>query len=244
MHHLEEQTDDIYNSAEDIIMNIDQSDDEEKRDRIQSLERWRSAELRQPVLIRYLECDDDSEFSTESSNPVLIYSEGNDIMEHTKPIVYREMLDKNTIKSRKGPLPVILERIVNKDNNIPRIRPILIEQWISNRKGERKQPPTTQEEGNIKIKEHKRNFKIIPQYINLGTRKVNVKEYMNKLDEIKGDVTVQSGKLFMKTTEKINLDEEDLIKLEKDGNHGTDYLDILSAKEPDLDYNTMEKTRI
>lgn len=170
---------------------------------------WRPAEIRQPVFIRYLEAETDEEerdkIKKPQKEPVSLY-QGLDTLGHLPPIVYRELFKDQVPESEDivQPLHVHLEKVsYNKDVKIPEVRPIVIERWIRKHpsKDQQREEQKRKEEGMLTVKEHPRDYKIVPDYINLGTKKVNVKEYMDRITQNQGEIIIESDGIFMRTCE-------------------------------------------
>lgn len=157
--------------------------------------------FKQPIFLRYLEPYVDPPTTIElppppEPNPILLIQK-DEADQVEKPIIYRELPTEpehvvHLVKPPTPPRPIIIENI---QRSIPRPPPILIERWLPPRYSSAPGPviiKKKQKRRVIVVERKKPKVKIVKEFYNLGTRKVNSKEYATMLKKM-GEVAVING---------------------------------------------------
>ncbi|KAI0981873.1 hypothetical protein GJ496_002672 [Pomphorhynchus laevis] len=171
----------------------------------------RTRTLKQPIFFRYLEpyVDQNAVRNIQlpqppDPSPITIIQQGRDAAA-PKPLVYREIPKppQNIIYIHKPSTPPRSIVIENMSHGTPPPPPILIERWLPPRYPpkivEREKPSVKQKRKVIIVQRSRPKVKVIKEYYNLGTKRVDQSEYARMLENISKKATIKGKSIFIES---------------------------------------------
>ncbi|KAL7676693.1 hypothetical protein ACOME3_002941 [Neoechinorhynchus agilis] len=158
--------------------------------------------MEQATFVRYLEAVKDDE-STDFVDSNIDLIKRPDFQEHDmEPIVYRELPGREFFEKPKSSMQLNVHDVKEQIDS-ERMRPILIERWLTRDTDKRIDRDSTPTIVLKDVKEHVKPAKIVQKFYNLGTKKIDADEYLKRYMNEAAEVVMFDNRLFLRSSPRI-----------------------------------------